>query len=232
LHRLQPFGLALCALLLLSAVAMQASVVTYNSQSGFDAATTGLSTQTFDSVAANVGVGPLGLGFVNNPLNNGTNSGMLPGLAINAFTNSGSDISVLGPNWFGFGLTNYSVFDSIHGNDNSGLTFSFGSGVSAASLNVLTLSNSADVIISVYDTSSALLGTFTVTGAPNSGAGEFWGVTSADGIGSLSISAPGGPYVGVDQVQFGSAVPEPTSLLLLGTGVLGAVGAFRRKINL
>jgi hypothetical protein len=47
-------ALALCTVVLLAAATMQAGVTTYTDQSAFDAATSGLSTQTFDAVAANV----------------------------------------------------------------------------------------------------------------------------------------------------------------------------------
>jgi hypothetical protein len=42
-----------------------------------------------------------------------------------------------------------------------------------------------------------------------------------------------GYNVGIDNIDFTvSPVPEPGTLLLLGTGLIGGVGAFRRKINL
>lgn len=234
MRRIKFSGLAIFALLVFGSVVPYAGATTfsYTSASSFDAVTNSLSTQTFNSVASVIDVGPFGLGESDNPLNSTTNSGMLPGLTIDSTTTiNESTIDIIGPGLFG--LTNYAVSSNNFG---SGLNFLFSPGVTAVSLDVLTYFSSANVDITVYDSSDVLLGIFEVPNAPDT-AGEFFGITtSSDTIGSVDIIAPGA-FVGADQVQFGSAgastpvVPEPSSLWLLGSGLLGIFGTVRRKLN-
>lgn len=199
---------ALLVVVLVSQTA-NAGVITYTTQSSFNAATSGLSTQTFGFLADEI---PPGTAVtVNNSLNSSTNNDyvapgdILPGLDISATPNHGNDLALVGPNFLGTGITNYSVFASMAGGQ--GLIFRLTPAVTAFSMNVLALIDSADASIYVYSPTSLLLGPFVLEDAPNSGSGGFFGVTTngTDTISAVLVTAEEAPFPGVDQVQFGSA---------------------------
>ncbi|MFZ1137026.1 MAG: PEP-CTERM sorting domain-containing protein [Candidatus Korobacteraceae bacterium] len=96
-------------------------------------------------------------------------------------------------------------------------------------------------ILNVYDTSLNLIATVTENGVSNSngdGSAIFIGYQSGSAdVGALQflvsdVNGANTVAIGTMSIYTSSAVPEPGSLLMFGSGIIGLAGVLRRRINL
>jgi len=221
-------SLSLSLLFALSSMPAEAALITYTTRASFEAAAGGLVTETFEegSVAAS-SIKPC-----SSPLDSATSNDCFAAGDIVA----GLQIADGGPvastalalTGAGFaGVASKAIFSA---SSEDYLDLNFLSGTNAVGFDLYAIFNASIMNVYVYG-SSGLPQSFAIS-TTNTGAGTFFGVSSSDPIFKITVASATGQYEGIDNVSFVSAstpVPEPASMLLLGTGLAGVVLRRRRQ---
>ena len=203
--------LVMCAL---STFSTATSVTIYTSRAAWTAATSGVTTADFNGIA------PVG-SFVGY----GSGPAVIDGLTFA----SNDSMFVIDPAYYGFPYPD-GFFNADYFVPNI-VTITLPGSYTAVGFDFGSLFTGG----ATFDVTLGAIGPLTVgtSGSTASGVLGFAGFVSSTPFNTVTLSMPDAPaYNSVDNLSYGAAVPEPGSLALLGTGLLGVVGVLRRRLML
>jgi len=85
-------------------------------------------------------------------------------------------------------------------------------------------------ILTAYDSLNNVIESYSLPITRGSNAGDFVGLINDPGIAKATLAGTGADFIFVDNFEFnaGGGVPEPGSLLMLGSGLFGLAGLARK----